>query len=683
MSLALTFGAGWAARRAVGARDVSLAALLRVATLLIVAAFVWLQPGIANLGGAIPWAAIAGAALAAGGGALAAGRAAAWWRPGGRPMRSAPRPLVWAAIVGVALAIALPSVASPLAGHWDSSGWMDSHSYDVFAFNIATGKVPQGSSDYMPVYQYGLAAIDLAFGHVYFAQQLVNALLALAGVAALCAAAWLFCESAAAVLVAGAIAVFTRQFYAALPRTQIETWYVPIVCIVLMCCAWYWRRPGRVPLVAFALAIAIAVNTRNQGAPLFLLLASTPLWVAGLARQTRLRHVVAMAVLVGASLLPWTLRNWVVEQRLSPSAGRTAYYLGVLNDRRVGLYGLRYWDGWNTVLADYDTRFPDPGARQRALMRAAWTETFRDPAWLAHAVFWRTLGFYGLLPPGLLDLDRMRPTNWAVEWKPFVFYRTMPLLLVPWSILIVLLRPGRLRLFLAAAVVASVSIVLVSASAEDRISYPVLPFHILLIASVWTASARRFEAPARVPAPIARAAALASAAAVALLVASWWWFGAQRLYRPLMESAITVNPAVRLEPAAIVLTRAPAQGSPVPPGVVAGAPVRLRCMLSTYMLPPKGLGPIAGLPLFASDPARETYYYAYVIDGLAPPRLGGVVPLSFRGAEVSGELREGDAAEIEAAVVQVAPSGPYPLWLQALRVRKLPIPRSAMPPFPS
>lgn len=661
--------------------------VVQLLTLFATAVFVWLRPGVSNLQGSLPWALLPAACAIA-----LAGAAANLFAPE-RYVRALTdfagrrRMALLIVVVSLSSVLTLASAAAPVARHWDESGWMDSHSYDVFAFNIATGKQVYGSSEYMPVYQYGMALVDLIFGHVFFVQQLVNVLLAVGATAAVCLAAWHLFESLSAVAVAGVWMAFTPQFYRLIHLTQIETWYVPIVCLLLAAWAWYWRRPSLASCACLATLAALGVNTRNQGTPFFLVMALAPLCVPALRPRPRLVHAAVIAGVAVLSLMPWTLRNYRVEHRFSASASRTASYVGALNDRRIGFYGIRYWDGFDTVMAEYEARYPVPDERQRALWRAGWDHVASDPKWLTRAIFWRSVAFYGLLPPGLLEIARPRQTDWPMEWKSFVFDRTAPLLLLPLSVVAVFLIPTRTRALLVAGILATLAIVVVAASAEDRISYPVLPLHILLVAGLWD-SVRRTSAP---PGPRVfedrgrlRSTVLVSTVALGCALAICRvTLGSRYLYRPLVERAIAVSARVDVASTLPLVNRwfeAGAETAAIR-ALKSGDLVRLRCMLSNYMFPPKGTGAVPGLPAFATDPRRETYYYAYLLSDADRPVIVGTIPLAFLGAETSDGLREGDVAEVEASVVSIEPQGMAQLWLHARRVKKLPLLVSQLPAF--
>lgn len=576
----------------------------------------------------------------------------------------------------LAVILAIPAIATPIVTHWDVSGWMDSRSYDVFAMNISTGKVLAGHSSYMPVYQYGLASIYFVFGHFFFVQQVVNALLALTGVVLIVVAAWrLFDFSGAAALVTGVLYAHTPQFWAAIQTTQIETWYVPMVCAVLLAWAVYWRRPSTSHAVWLAIAIGLALNTRNQGVLMLAVIAAAPVLRPSLAMGTRLGHLAVVGALALASLVPWTLRNAAVDGRWSPFADRSAMYVGIYTDPRVGLYGIRYWEGWDDVAAEFQSRYPDAAEREKAYVEAAWNNVTRDPGRSARALVWRALSFYGLLPDGYLLLDRIEPPDWRDEWRRYVFSRGTPLLLLPLTLLALVMRPTAPALVLSAAAAAGLAVVIASAPTEDRLSYPLFPVHILVIASLFVATPAVVKATAgRVWMPSRRAIVVGLLTVVTLAVVIRLTVGARQAYRPLMETnlgiraAITVDDSLPLVP--VDLNRAPAEG----------ARARALIMVSNYMCPPKYAGPVPSVPAFASDPSGPQYFYGYLVTADARPQIGSPVGVTFSGAELSEPLREGDVAEVEAMVAHR--SDALGVWLRVERARKLAVARASTPAFP-
>ncbi len=600
-------------------------------------------------------------------------------------------PRIDALLVTAAVVLAMPMAAGPIARNWDVSGWMDSHSYEIAAANIATGKVPQGISEYMPVYQYGMGTLYWVFGHFFFVQQLANLLLILLAVAALCRAAWVLFGSRAAVAVAGVCAAFAEEFYYPVHFTQIESWYLPIICFMWLAWARYWRSPTGRNLAVLALCVALGLNTRNQGAIFFAVICMTPLVVPLLHLRSRVVHLMACGVMVGLSLLPWTIRNYVVEGRLSPVGSRTSVYIGVLNDRRVGLYGIRYWDGWQEVVDEYNSRYPDARDREKALMEAGWRLTIMDPVWTATAVFYRSLGFYGLLPDGMLQSPKVVATDWSREWQGYAFWRLTPLLFIPLSILGLLFRFSRLQAFLITAAAAGLSIMVVSATSEPRLSYPVLPSHILLIAGLFSrkpgivdddAPPHR-QSPA--PADLGRRAAMATTFALIIVVACRLRLGSRFAYRPLIEQGFTIEPGLELRPGLLRLEDLLRASSGVsnPPENIVGQHVAFRCMVSNNMYPPKFAGQVPNLPAFATDPNRETYYYASVLNEANPPAVLGIVAVSFRGAVFNRVIREGEAVEVEGEVLALQTlAGTAPAWIRVTHARALGLSPSYLPPYP-
>jgi hypothetical protein len=650
---------------------------LRSFVLVAIAIFVWLRPGIKPAGrpSGLYVAVFVGIA------------AALFWSSRSASVRAQltrildPRN---SRSVGIAIALLIvlmaPAIVVPIASNWDVSGWMDSQSYDTFAINIVTGKAVEGSSGYMPFYQYGMAAVYYLFGHFFFVQQIVNAAFAVVGLIAFCLAAWtLFDRSLPATILAGLLYAYTRQFFLAVHFTQIEAWYVPLVCVVLLAWARYWRAPSGARAAWLAAAVGLALSTRNQGGVFLGFVCLAPALVAELDLRRRINHLVVVAALVAAILLPWMVRNIKVDGRWSPFADRSAMYIGILTDPRIGLYGIRYWEGWDEVARDYQARYPNKAERERAYLDAARRNVVSNPGRLARAVAWRTIAFYGLLPDGLTALDRIHPTDWREEWARYVFSRTTPLLLLPLSLVAIAVRPTRTNAYLAAAVGASLAILIVSASPEDRISYPVLPIHILMASSLFAgAAAQQRTATAVRIAPVRRETlAAAAAVAITLAIGARVVWGAPHSYRRLKGTDL-IEPGMRMDAAAPLVN----DGYAVAPPVEVGTRARARVMLSNYMYPPKFVGPVPFVPRFATDSGSPQYYFAYLISDGDAPLLGLPMGVTFAGAASNEPVREGDAAELEGIIEHSAPQSVTGYWMRVDKVRRLPIPRERMPVFP-
>lgn len=680
LTVAIIMTVGYCVAELFRSRAWSMIAVLRVGALLSLSALTWLREGVPS---AAPTAEFVLLSLVA---CLLVGLALETFRSPAtgerlRQWRAQPTPRLIAVLM-VIVATTTALMAAPLVAHrWDASGWMDSRSYDSFAMNILTGKIPEGNSSYMPIYQYGLALIYYLFGHFFFIQQIVNILLAVAGTVALALAVWTLFESVTAVVVAMVIAAFARQFYYAVSFTQIESWYVPLICFLLLAWARYWRAPTWTRLAWLGVTLALGINTRNQGAIFFAFFCTTPLWLHVIQWRQRLWQFMAVGSMVALSLLPWTLRNYMVEGRLSPSGSRSAMYIGVLNDRRVGLYGIRYWEGWDNVVAEFEKRYADPTERERAYVRAGWQNMTSDPAWLARAMAWRTAGYYGLLPDTMLEIAHIAPTDWRGEWRRYVFGRTTQLVLLPLSLIGLLWRRDRTSVFLLGGIVANLLILAVSATSEERISYPSLPMHILLAAGVF---AERTPLTPVLPAIRWRCSTWVSAAvAIALfLVACRVWVGSRYTYRPLMEHGVAVVPSVSVDETLVELNDCVRSARVASDGLAVGQKVRARAMLSNYMLPPKFAGSVPWLPTFVSDPQREGYFFAYLLGPVATGGTGEWIGVTFVGAQVSEPLREGDAVDLAGVLLHLPAGDKQGYFVRAEAVRRLPVDSSALPPFP-
>ena len=585
------------------------------------------------------------------------------------------------------LCLAAPMIWSPVIQHWNASGWMDSHGYDTYAHNIISGKTPEGASAYMPVYQYGMAAVYYVFGHFFFAQQLINVLLSFLTVAFICLAAWNLFRNLWAVLLVGVWVAFARQLVYAVFFTQIESWYMPIVAFGIFAWTSYWRTPSKTHLVLVALAAGIGINTRNQGAFYFAWLCLAPLFIPILSWRKRSLHVAIAVAILAVSLIPWSVRNYVVDGRLSPTAARNSIYVGILNDPRIGFYGVRYWEGWGEISDDYVRRYPDPVERDRVMTRAGLSRPFTDFGWFQRAMFWRTLAFYGLLPPGVLAEAGPTSTNWATEWTGFVYWRTAPLMLLSLSLLGLITRPGRITLFLASAVAANVATTALTGGAEDRVSYPVLLLHMLMsLAAIfapypsqpgWSA----LKAVFGVARP--RAWAVAALCLLTFLLVARTQFGRTNLYAPQVEDDVYVSPKVEVNEALLSLNDFASTSTPppAPEPEWEGRSVRLRLMAFNYQCPPKFGGAIPYMPEFATDPATETYYYATLLVRHGDSVQHLPIAVAWRGATINERLREGDEVEAEGRLRLAKGNIVAPYWVHIEKARKVLVRSSEIPPF--
>jgi hypothetical protein len=367
-------------------------------------------------------------------------------------------------------------------------------------------------------------------------------------------------------------------------------------------------------------------------------------------------------------LLPWTIRNYQVEGRFSPSAARNAYYVAALNDPRIGFYGIRYWEGWEEITADYERTYPDPVARERAMLRAGLRAPIDHPQWFQRALFWRALAFYGLVPAGIFAAEGPEPIS-TTNWASYVFWNMTPILFLLLGAVGLITRPGRTTLFLAGGVVAMLLATLLTGGSEARVSYPALPLHMLIALAAFVPLAANEGDWRLSSAAVAdgrwRIWAFAVVAMPFILICARENFGRAYLYAPLVEPRIVIEPGVSVD-----------QGLPLLNDVataVAGAPVRLRLIAWNYQSPPKWAGRVAYMPEFATDPARETYYYASLLvqrDGAVTAMPIGV---AWFGATANEKLREGDEVEAEGTLVQATPDNAIAkYWIHIRKATKVP-----------
>jgi len=587
--------------------------------------------------------------------------------------------------VGILL-LTLTTVLPQVLRYWDNSGWMDSHNYDILAHDIVTGRKPWGNGYYMPVFQYGMAALYAVFGHFFFIQQLANVALALVTVTLLCGAAWVLFESVWAVAFVGGWVAMMPQLRHAVFYTQIENWYLPIISLLVFAAARYLRY-GQLHHMAFiGLCAGLAINTRTQGAFMvgFILLA--PLFVGGFMLSTRVRHIVIGGLVFVFTLIPWTARNYIVEGRFTPNSQQSTELIAVMNDPRIGLYGVRYDLGFSEIAREWRERYPDSAERaeaQRRYTNERLLHWFTHPTEFATAVFWRGLAFYGLIPPGAWAPQGPQPTNWSVHLQDYL-YTGIPAFLMLGSMALALLigATNRIALFFAGAIIANFALVFIVGSGEPRISYPSYPFHILLAAMILfrlapaAAGAAYSAKPLFSRRPLRNIGLVSLAAVTALCVALHLTIGKQNRLRPLWEKAVYVVPGTQIDATLPRLgdslksvdDKALAMSPPVRPG----ERVIVSFTVSNYMLPPKFHQPMPYMHPPATDPRGPHYFYAYE----STPGLhheGRRLGVTFFGATLSEMIHEGDTIEAEGVIEairdpQIDPTRLGPLvWMRILK----------------
>lgn len=570
--------------------------------------------------------------------------------------------------VGLLCLLAVAATAAPILNAWDQPSWSDASTYDRIAHAIAVGELPAGRSDYMPVYQFGSGALYWAFGHFFFVPQIVNLVFAAVTVLLVALAAKSLLQSAGAGLVAGLLAS-SHDYLRYTPNMMtIENWYVPAVAFTLYCAARFLMSSTIWRAVVLALAIGLVFGIRVQGAFFCAFLILTPLFASQLPISTRFRYCLVAGAVFVATLTPWTIRNFVLDGRLSPGTTQAAGQMVYTTDRRP-FYGIRRGFGTLEIDREWTEKYPNLEQRKRAMARHGWLLPLTDPklVWL-EAVPWRLLAFYGLLPPGVWDNDGVRPTDWRNEGLAYALQvGPVAMLLLASLIGIMFVVPRRLALFLLGTIGANLAIIVFAGFSEPRVSYPVFPMHMLLAAAPF-AMVGRLRSKATMMSsefntcwrrPLFGCVLIIGMIGIAL--ASRTMFGSAFAYRPMMAETI-VDPSSRIDRSVADLTcnSAPA-GKASEEGDFRVTPksVRMRVVLTNYQFPVKYYGiassdsgtALKDYPRFASSSSQPVYFEARLVPGACSAQIGRtdkvVVGIAIEGAVSNQLLRERDLVEFE------------------------------------
>ncbi len=568
--------------------------------------------------------------------------------------------------------LAVVATAAPVLNAWDQPSWSDASTYDRLAHAIALGELPAGRSDYMPVYQFGSAALYWAFGHFFFVPQIVNLILAGVTVLLVALSAKTLFQSAGAGLIAGLLAS-SHDYLRYTPNMMtIENWYVPALALSLYCAVRFLEEPTASKAVFLALAAGLLFGIRVQGAFFCAFLILTPLFACKLSFQARLRYCFIAGIVFVAALTPWTIRNYVQDGRLSPGTTQAAGQMVFTTDPRP-FYGIRRGFGTEEIRREWTEKYPDPEERKIAMSRHGWLLPLTDPklVWL-EAVPWRALAFYGLLPPGVWDNDGVRSTNWRTEGLGYALQvGPVGMLLLASLIGIAYVRPRRHAVFLLGAIAANLAIIVFAGFSEPRVSYPVFPMHMLLAVAPFAFIGARAvvssrdthnETSSRYPVGIAIGGIVAF---ISIALVSRALFGGAYAYRPLTADTV-IDPSVRIDQAIpdITCVTEPA-GEASKEGDLRVAPrrVRMRVVATNYHSPVKYYGlasgdsgtALRGYPKFASSPSEPIYFEARLhpksCPGLGERADRAIIGLAVDGARTNQRLREGDLIEF-AGVLQ-------------------------------
>lgn len=551
----------------------------------------------------------------------------------------------------ISVVILLPEVTIPLVSRWDMSGYMDSHMYDFNAHNIATGSVLQGNAFVMPLYQYGMALIYFVFGHFFYVQQIVNALMAILTTMFLCLTAWNLFRSQWAVIIAGVMGAYARQLHAFIYITQIENWYLPLIAFNLFAWSCYWRRPVISHLVLLSLSAGLALNCRSQATLYYLLLIFAPFFITGLSFKKRCLHTFIGGLVLLVTLMPWSLRNYYYEGSFTPVSTQTEVIF-VLNDHSIPLYGV-IENNWVKYLDEYKRNYKDKTERLRVMKSDFIKNTFSDPVWLTKALYWRAVAFYNLLPPGVWAKNGPASTNWKVEFIPYVSSGYSSLFFIAIALTGLVTTPNRTTIFLFLGILAQMAVIIAVPPGDPRYGYPVIPYHMILGLFAFMSinkgvclSASNSEECLFTKKRLHIIASIFFAVIIFMLLCHVS-YGRYHLFRPLMEKAVIFDSSVKVDEKLPCLNdyyKWSLKKLGPAPVFKQGDKIRLKTKVTNYMLPPKTVGIVPYLPQFAYDPLRETFYYG-------GEESAGYIGITFFGATLNSVIREGDTVEAEGTIL--------------------------------
>lgn len=567
----------------------------------------------------------------------------------------------------MALLAALAALESVIR-FWDVPGWGDAIFWDRIAHLIARGDMPAGHSYYMPIFQYGSAFLYWVFGHYFFVAQLANVAWAPVTVVALSLAARHVPLSGWGVILVGALAA-THDYIRYTPHImQIENWYIPILALGMWLALRWQSRPSILTACGIGLLAGLAFSTRTQGAFFDVLLLASPVLL--ISKATIGRRVIASVIaswIFVITITPWTIRNYVIEDRVAVAGTQGPEHMAFATDSRT-FYGIRRDLGAAEVSAEWRGRYPNQAERELAMSRHVVAHFFSNPLYSVQAIWWRSLAFYGLLPDGILAPGGPVPTDWIATGKIWLMRNLATLCILFAAILGLVLRRDRVALLLFGGVIASMAPVLVVGFTEARIHYPVLPL-LFLAASAGLSVSRPAAVGARHDslwhntASARRTGAIAGTAILCLMIAA----GIGRigpLYRPITE------PEIRLDATIPAGSEAPdanqafiaaklSTGRHAPEDLANGA-IRLRLAITNHHLPVKWYAEqVRGFPGFAADSSSPIYYRSYVVTAEGGYDWGAspIVAVRLHGAQFDRRPLEDDIVEIDGRVRYVSESG--------------------------
>ncbi len=581
-----------------------------------------------------------------------------------RPTKLQLPPLTLTQIVAGLTLLAVLAAAEPVIRYWNVPEWGDSILYDRNAVSIARGVAPAGHSYYMPVFQYGPALFYWAFGHFFFVQQVINVFWAAVTVPLLALAAWNFFRSSAAVFLVSLLAATIDTLRHSPFLLQVENWYVPIFCFSIFASSCYLRHATLRSAILLGCAVGLIFEIRTQAGFYVGFLCLAPMWLRHTPAMVKVKHFITIVSVVIVFAVPWTLRNLAVDHRFSPIGSQAGDRISSTNSFGGDFFGIR------RDLITAGVVPPVPNRPSAAFGRIL--NMISNPALTIQAGWWRGLAFYGILPPGIWEKAGPRATT--LSELPGYLLRTGPTFaLLIASALGLLLRPGRMTIFLLGGLAANIVIVFFAGFSEPRLSYPIAALHILLATAAIFPPRSEFFAPTSdvngLHVTIPRAVPTAAIAIVVLLLIAHGFVGRRLLYPPQTGSSLLHIGAVTIDqtvPNLNSLNKTDLFN--VPPGTHA----RFTGVITNGMEPVKWYShPIAGYPSYTTDPKGESYFRSYLLDDLDDSQWGGSRPfgLTLAGAAIDRPLYEDDAIEVEGQLLDIIKPGIF--WFKAEKIRHL------------
>ncbi len=134
-------------------------------------------------------------------------------------------------------------------------------------------------------------------------------------------------------LLAGALAAVSPVLVGADGSLLSETLYGIFVLGVVLAALELHARPRPGPAALLGLAGGLAALTRGEGLLLALSVAAAALWIAGGAPKPRLGLMAVVVLVCGLTIVPWTVRNWIVLGQPVPISTNDSTVLAGANCR--------------------------------------------------------------------------------------------------------------------------------------------------------------------------------------------------------------------------------------------------------------------------------------------------------------------------------------------------------------